>query len=595
MDWRVNPANVIKSVKRVRLAFVVLMVVMAVFLVRLFYVQVISYNHFHNVAMTDQLKQYEIPAQRGIIEAQQGNSVVPIVLNQMLYTLYADPAYIKNPDKVADSIAKVLGGSASDYASELKTPGSRYVVLKKRVSTQQKDQMLAYEYPGIGAQGQDYRTYPNGDMAAQLLGFVDDNGQGQYGVEQALNKDLSGTPGRVKAVTDINGVPLAANSNNISVQPKAGDNVVLTIDTAMQKSLEQILKQGDISGQANGASALILDANTGAVKAMANYPSYNPAEYYDVSNSDLFQNGTVSHAIEPGSIMKTLTTAAALNQGVITPSTTFYDPGHWTVDGFNITDVEDSTGPQSMETFLNLSLNTGATWLLMQMGGGQINKQARDNWYGYMTQHFRLGKKTGITQGYEDAGYVPSPDQNGAGINLTYANTSFGQAVTATPLQMAAAEASALNGGTYYQPRLVSQITSPDGKTQNFGPKVLETNVVKPSTSQGLASLMQYVMENRAYLARPFDQTKYTVGGKTGTAQIAKPGGGGYYDNKYNASFIGFVGGTKPQYIIVVFAYDPNTSEYSATAGFAGELVAQPIFVGLAHMLIDNGYVAPKT
>ncbi|MGH7239977.1 MAG: penicillin-binding transpeptidase domain-containing protein, partial [Candidatus Saccharimonadales bacterium] len=205
--------------------------------------------------------------------------------------------------------------------------------------------------------------------------------------------------------------------------------------------------------------------------------------------------------------------------------------------------------------------------------------------------HFMLGRKTGIDQGYESSGFVPSPNANGAGINLTYANTSFGQGVTATPLQMAAALASVLNGGTYYKPRLVSQIDSPGGQVQNLGPKIVKKNVVKPSTGQGLAGLMQYVMENRAQPVN-FDQNKYTVGGKTGTAQIAKPNGGGYYTNQFNASFIGFVGGAKPQYVIIVYAYNPNTSGYSA--GYAGELVAQPIFVNLAHMLIDNGYVAPK-
>lgn len=592
MDWRTNPATAIKSVKRVRVAFALLIIVLALFVVRLFYLQVIDYGHYHKVALSDQLKQYQIPAQRGIIEAQQGNTVVPIVLNQTLYTLYADPVYVKQPKKVASMIAKVVGGKPSDYVKQLQTKGTRYVVLKKRVSQSQKDKLLAYKYPGLGAQAADYRTYPDGSLASQLLGFVGSDGQGQYGIEQALNKDLAGKPGRVKAVTDIHGVPLAASSNNISVQPKSGDKVVLTIDMALQKNLESTLKQGKIKGRAKAASALILDANTGAVKAMANYPSYNPAEYYNVPDPSVFENATVSHDIEVGSIMKTLTTSAALNQGVITPKTTFYDPGHWKVDNFDITDVEASQGEQSIGSFLNLSLNTGATWLLMQMGGGKIDQQGRDIWHDYMTKHFRLGQKTGIAQGYESAGLVPSPKANGAGINLTYANTTFGQAMTATPIQMASALASVLNGGTYYKPRLLSQIISPSGKTKTITPQILEKNVVKPSTGQGLTGLMQYVVENHDNIVPQFDQSKYVVGGKTGTAQIAKPGGGGYYANQYNATYIGFVGGTKPKYVIVVFMYDPDTSDYAS--GFAGALTAQPVFVDLAHMLINNGYVPPK-
>lgn len=593
MDWRVNPAAAIKSVKRVRVLFTLIVVVFAVFIIRLFYLQVIDYGHYHDVAMTDQLKKYTIPAQRGLIEANQGGNIVPIVLNQTVYTVYADPVYISQPKKIAGTLAKIIGGNPSDYMGDLTAKGTRYAVITKRLTQNKEQQLMAYKYPGIGAQPESARIYPNGDSAAQLLGFVDADGQGEYGVEQALNQQLAGTPGRVKAVTDINGVPLAADSNNISIQPKAGDNVVLTIDMAMQKNLEQIVKQGDISGKAQGVSALILDANTGAVKAMANYPTYNPAEYFNVSNPDVFQNGAVSHDIEPGSIMKTLTTAAALNQGVIQPNTVFDDPGQWTVDNFTIKDVLPSAGPQSIADILNLSLNTGATWMLMQMGGGQLNQKGRDIWHNYMANDFMLGQKTGIDQGYESPGFVPGPDSNGAGIDLTYANTSFGQAVTATPLQMAAALASVLNGGTYYKPRLVSQIVSPSGKViKNNGPKVVKANIVKPSVGQGLAGLMQYVMENRAEPVN-FDQTNYMVGGKTGTAQIAKPNGGGYYTNEFNASFIGFVGGAKPQYVIIVYAYDPNTSDYAA--GYAGELVAQPIFVNLAHMLINNGYVAPKS
>lgn len=591
MDWRKDSASIITAVKRVRLAYVLVLVVVGLFLVRLFYVQVINYGHYHKVADAEQVKKYQIPATRGIIYAQQGGSIVPLVVNNKLYTIYADPVYIKNPQKIAKSLSRILGGKNSDYLKILETKDTQYAIIKKRVSATQEQRLLAYKYPGIGAQEQDYRSYPDGSLAAQLLGFVDDSGQGQYGIEQALNSTLAGKPGRVKAVTDIHGVPLAASPNNISVQPVSGDNVVLTINLAMQKSLESILKQGEISGRAQGASALILNVNNGAVEAMANYPTYDPADYYNVSNPSLFQNGTVSHDIEPGSIMKTLTTAAALNQGVIQPNTVFDDPGKWTVDNFTITDVLHSAGPQSIGDVLNLSLNTGATWMLMQMGGGQLDQKGRDIWHDYMVNHFMLGRKTGIDQGYESTGYVPSPDANGAGINLTYANTSFGQGVTATPLQMAAALASVLNGGTYYKPRLVSQIDSPSGQVQNFGPKVVKKNVVKPSVSQGLAGLMQYVMENRAQPVN-FDQNKYTVGGKTGTAQIAKPNGGGYYANQFNASFIGFVGGAKPQYVIIVYAYNPNTSGYAA--GYAGELVAQPIFVNLAHMLIDNGYVAPK-
>ncbi|HET7059813.1 MAG TPA: penicillin-binding protein 2 [Candidatus Saccharimonadales bacterium] len=585
-----NSSN--KVVGRIRLWYGLLVAVLVIFGVRLFYVQVVRYDHYKTAALSDQLKQYQIPASRGTIEAHDGDSTVPIVLNQQLYTLYADPTYVKNRDQAASKVAAIIGGDSASYAKLMSTKNTRYVVLAKKLSGDQSKRLLALKIPGVGTQAQDYRIYPQGQLASQLLGFVDNNGTGQYGVEQALNKQLKGTPGQVKALTDVNGVPLAASKDNVETTPKDGDNVVLTIDMAMQTQMENILKSEYQKTKSQGLSAVIMDVNTGKIKAMANYPTYDPGNYQSVSDPAVFQNGVITHAIEPGSTMKILTTAAALDQGVIQPNTTFYDPAHWVVDGFNITDIEEDGGArqQSIGSLLNLSLNTGATWELMQMGGGQINSKARNAWYDYMTKRFRLNEPTGIEQGYEATSVVPKPQDNGAGINLTYANTAFGQGVQLTPLQMAAAVSTIVNGGTYYQPHLVDQTVSADGQGHSVTPKALEKNAVSAKVSQDMIPLMQYVVQEHAkegfsYLNFP---PNYLVGGKTGTAQIAKPGGG-YYDHKYNGTYVGFVGGDKPEYVIVVFNLQPNVP------GYAGSYGGQPVFGDLAHMLIDNSFVNPKS
>jgi stage V sporulation protein D (sporulation-specific penicillin-binding protein) len=580
------------AVKRVRIWYGILTVVIIVFALRLFYVQVIRYDHYHAAALSDQLKQYQIPATRGLIEVQDGNGVVPIVLNQPLYTLYADPPLIKNIAPAAIKIKNIIGGDASQYATLMQTKDTQYVVLANKLSPQQSSQLLRLKLPGVGTQSQDYRTYPQGSLASQLLGFVNNSGQGEYGLEQALNNQLKGTPGEVKAVTDASGVPLADSKGNIEKAPVNGDNIVTTINLPMQAAMEQILKKNYQTTKSQGISAIIMDPYTGQVKAMANYPTYNPSNYENVTNPSVFQNNAVSNPIEPGSTMKLLTTAAALNQGVIQPNTTFYDPAHWVVDGFNITDIEEDGGPrvQSIDSILNLSLNTGATWMLMQMGGGQIDAKARFAWYDYMTNHYQLGKLTNIEQGYEAATPVPTPQNNGAGIDLTYANTSFGQGVQITAIQMAAADASILNGGTYYQPTLVDQTIHSNGQVVTNKPKVVKRGVVSPKVSQEMIPLMEYVVQQHllsgfSYLNFSPD---YIVGGKTGTAQIAQPGGG-YYANKYNGTYVGFVGGNKPQYLIVVYNIQPNVPGYAGTYG------GQPVFSDLAHMLINNSYVTPKT
>jgi cell division protein FtsI/penicillin-binding protein 2 len=320
-------ATIAEPVRRVRIWYGVLLCIFALFVVRLFYVQVIRYEHYKNSALSDQLKQYQIPATRGIILAQTGSDTgsasdtVPIVLNQKLYLVYADPLYIKNPAKVATNLAQILGGSASSYKqtldAALNIKGNRYAVLAKKVDGAQNTQILALKNPGLGTVAQDYRTYPQGDLAAQLLGFVNDAGDGSYGIEQAEDSELKGTSGELKAITDVHGVPLAASSGNISKPAVDGKNVVLTIDLPMQQRLEQILAAGVTSSHAVSGSAVIIDPNTGAVKAMANVPSYDPSKYYDVTDPSLFNNAAVNDPIEIGSTMKVLTTAAALDQGVI--------------------------------------------------------------------------------------------------------------------------------------------------------------------------------------------------------------------------------------------------------------------------------------
>ncbi len=562
-------------------------VVFALCLARLFYIQILQHGHYSSAALSDQYKEYQIPAARGVIRAQDGDRVVPIVLSQTLYTIYADPEMIKDVAKTAETTANEIGGDAKTYA-ELMSGEGRYVVLAKKVSAEARDKLLKHEMPGIGSQSQSYRTYPQGTLAANLLGFVDDEGVGRYGIEQALQNELAGTAGQLKAVTDINGVPLAASEDNVRVPAVAGDDVVLTIDIGMQKQAEQLLKQGLDRAQSERGSVVIMEAKTGAVKAMANYPSYDPANYGNVDDAAVFTNAAAAVPLEIGSIMKPLTAAAALNLGAVKADSTFYDARRIQIDDRVVTNVEEDggAGVKSVAQILNLSLNTGATWLLMQMGGGELNQKARTTWYDYMTEHYRFGTETGIEQGYEAAGYVPSPTK-GDGLNITYANTSFGQAMTATPLQVAAAYSAMLNGGTYYQPHLVAGTIDATGKTEATAPKVLKSDVVSGQVSKEIQSMMEYVVANHRF-ERRFD-TAYSVGGKTGTAELVDPATGVYYTNEFNGTYAGFVGGDDAEYIIVVVTEKPQI------AGYAGSRAAQPLFADIAHMLLDNYNVPTKS
>lgn len=590
MRPRDNPHGIsLTPLMRIRIWYALLVLLAVLFVIRLFYLQVIRHDYYQKAAISTQLKEYELPATRGIIEAHSGDTLVPIVLNETKYTLFADPKFVKDPAAASKAVQGVIGGNANDYETKMKSNG-RYVVLAKKLSKEQNDKLVALKLKGIGTRESDYRTYPQGSLAAQLLGFVDDDGHGKYGIEQALNSELTGTPGLLKAITDAQGVPLATNKENILNDAQSGKRVVLTVDLGMQQQLEDILKTGLDHAISKSGSALIIDAQTGAVKAMANYPTYNPSEFFKVEDASVFTNPTVSDALEVGSTMKPLTAAAAIDQGVITKNTTFFDPGQYKLDGATVTDVEEDGGAarRSVADILQLSLNTGATWLLMQMGGGQINQKARETWHDYMVNHYQFGKATGIEQGYEGSGTVPDPN-NGYGLNIQYANTAFGQGMSATPLQMAAALGSVVNGGTYYRPHLVDRLIDSNGKETVQQPEVARTNVVSAGAGRDIKELMEYtVTKNYTIYGMKSPMSDYGVGGKTGTAQIAKPGGG-YYENKFNGLFIGFVGGDEAEYIIVVKVNEPGIS------GFAGARSAAPIFGGAAEMLINNFGVPKKT
>ena len=582
------------AVNRVRFWYALLLVVFGVFAIRLFYLQIVRFGHYTELARNDQVHEYEVVPERGAIYAQSSDGgVVPLVVNQRLYTLYADPTVVKDASVAATKLTPIVGSDVSATRELLSNKKRRYVVIAKRLTKQQNAAVLALKLPGIGTQERNYRTYPQGSMAAQLLGFVDEAGKGKYGLEQAMNQTLAGTNGWLKAVTDINGVPLAANDSNLSKKPIPGSDITLTIDIGMQSQLEAIMKRTQEKFRSKSVSAVVLESHTGAVKAMANYPTYDPAKFQEVQDGTLFQNSAVTNAIEPGSITKIFTTAAALDKGVITPNSTYNDPGKWVIDGAKVLNVAEGkgSGPQNVRNILDLSLNTGATWELMQLGGGSINQTARSTLYEYFVNHYQLSKLTDIEQGYESTGYVPEADDNGAGINLTFANMSFGQAYNATAIQMAGALNAIINGGTYYRPTLIASTKDTVGNTKQQKPDVVKANVISQRASKDMVELLDYVTASHVKAGFRYMDfgSQYSVGGKTGTAEISKSDGG-YRTDVYNGTFMGYVGGDTPQYTIVVYNIEPRN--YS---GYAGAQTGQPVFAEIAHMLIDNYNVTPKS
>lgn len=553
------------------------MAVGLLFVGRLFYLQIIKHDAYKSAALAEQFKKFSIPAERGTISLSDGDKSIPVVLNETRYLLYADPGFIISAKEVAEKLQPVIGGSVEELEKKLSTP-SRYVELAKKLDEPTKQKIDALELKGVVTKEQRARTYPQGQLAAQALGFVNADGEGQYGVEGYLDRELAGEPGQLKAITDVRGVPLAGNADNVVKEPVPGKNVTLTLDTTIQRIAEESIKNGVTGTNAQSGSIVIFDVNSGAVKGMANWPSFEPAAYESVTDQTVFKNKTVTDPLEVGSIMKTLTISAGLDQGVIGRDSTYYDAGYEEVDGFRITNaINFGTGDFTVFDIIRNSLNTGAVHVLKAMGGGEVNEKARTVWYDYMFNRYQLGKNTGIEQSGEASGVIPDPIE-GDGRNIQYANTAFGQGMTATPLQMAAAVGSIVNGGTYYKPHIVARYDDPDGTSVEVKPEIVRSGVISAAASADIVNLMErYAQANNREAARP----GFAVGGKTGTAQIAD-GNGGYKEGIYNGTYAGFVGGKNPEYVIVIALIEPRIK------GFAGSDGARPIFTATANAMLDS-------
>lgn len=557
--------------------FILLLTIGLILISRLFYIQVIKHDTYRSAALSEQFKKFSIPAERGKISILDGDNSMPVVLNESKYLIYADPAYIENVLETSRKLQPIIGGSVDELAKKLSLK-SRYVEILKKADSSTRDKVEQLDIKGIVSKEIRVRSYPQAQMAAQVLGFVNDDGLGQYGIEEWLDDELRGRDGLLKAITDIRGVPLAGNSDNIVDQPIPGSNITLTIDATIQRIAEDAIAKGASKTNAPAASAIVMNINNGDVKAMANWPSYDPANYSTVTDQTIYKNKTVTDALEAGSIMKPLTISAAIEEGLINSTSTYLDYGTVEVDGLTITNVlKVANGVTSIYDIVRYSLNTGAVHLLKLMGGGEVNKQARDTWHKYLSDHYQFGKLTAIEQPGESRGIIPDPDK-GEGLNIQYANTSFGQGIAVSPIQMASALASIFNGGTYYKPKLLHSKTDISGKEMLVQKQVIKEGVVSSSTSNQVVSLLeQYAINSK----QPSLREGFRVGGKTGTAQIPD-GKGGYREDYYIGTYGGFLGGRNLEYVILVTISEPKVS------GFAGSDAARPIYNDIVNAMMDS-------
>jgi cell division protein FtsI (penicillin-binding protein 3) len=567
--------------QRLHIISVALVLLTLITVGRMFYLQVIRHGHYKSLAGQEQLRKFEVSAQRGDIYLTDRGDKKPVAIHQELKTLYVDPRFVEDKPGTARALANITGASSSQYESDMQSE-SFYVVLKKKLTSAQAEAIEKLNLSGVGLIDEPTRVYPEGSLAAQVLGFVNSEGLGQYGIEEQFNDWLGGSKGLLKATTDTRGIPIAT-SDNFQVRPQDGGDVVLTIDRNIQAHVEKVLREGATSRRAKSASAVVMDPNTGAIKAMANYPTFDASKIEEVNDYSLLSNRAATELFEPGSGFKIYSMATALDKGAVRPDTTFTDTGVVEIDDKKIENAaKEKFGTVNMTTVITKSINTGVVFALRQIGGGSINEVAKNTLYDYYHNHFNYGKPTGIEVPAEPSGELAEP---GNASNVQYANMTFGQGVTATMVQIVTAMSAVVNGGTIYKPFLVDHTVDRDGNINKTLPKKQNENVISQETSNQLKAMMETVVQTGGGTSTKV--AGYRIGGKTGTAQIPNPEGG-YFNDRDIGTFTGAAPLGSPRYVLMVRIDEPQGG------GFAGSAAAAPMWGEIMSWLLQYGGVPPQ-
>ena len=572
---------------RIKILKIVTVVALAIITVRLFAIQILEHDDWVAKANEQHTLLETITAKRGEIYMMDGSEPTPVVINQTVYQVVIDPAVTKK-----DEIRQVLETYAKDYITTnlddiYNIEGLRYYVVAKNIPYSVAVKIAESEVSSVWLKKSNQRVYPEGEMGSTLLGFVNADGIGQYGIEGSLNKLLSGTDGLLKTISDVNNVALSIGTDNIKIPAEDGKNVVLSVDRGLEKGIEEIANSHINNTAATNAAVLVMDPNTGAVLAMTSLPNYNPADYGKVKDASAYINQVTEIPYEPASICKNFTFSAAINEGKMTKDTTYFNKGYEIVDGWKIMNAEQRAsiyGEINMKTALYWSLNTGSIHALKLLGNNPegITKEGREKLYDYYYNKFRLGRATGIEL-IEAEGYIEDPNE-GWGRDSTYANMTFGQNLGITMIQTATAFSAVINGGYWHTPTIVKGTLENNSITPLNTEKV-EDKILSDDTS---AMMREMLINNRNYKVRGgIDKPGYAVGGKSGTAQVIV--NGAYDDTMSNlvGSYIGFVGteGKLPEYVIMVKMW----GEGQALSG--GE--AQDLFDSLSNYVIKYLKVKP--
>jgi len=517
---------------------------------RLFYIQILNHQYWRALAQGQQKSFVSLKGERGEIFFRDGR---PLAINRNFDLVYATPNEIKKPAETAQILKLVLNLDETTISKKLKRD-SFYEIIKKKLTEKEVSDLKKVNLAGIYLGQETGRYYPFGDLASKVIGFLGGDDRGQYGVEGYYEKTLKAEDGFLEKERG----PLGYLIDGSSSELKKGSDITLTLNYNIQFVAEKLLKSAEENLDFEEGEIIVINPLSGEILALANFPNFDPNQYSENTNLEIFKNSSIQKCFEPGSIFKPITLAAALDQEKITPQTTYVDKGAVKIGGYTIYNYNKKTwGERTMTEVLEKSINTGAVFVESQLG--------HQLFLDYI-ERFGFFKPSEI----DLQGEVFSQNKEfKKGYEVNFATASFGQGVGITSIQLARAFSAIANAGKLVKPYIVKN------DRENLGEQV-----ISPKTASQLTAMLVSVVEQG--FAQKAKIPGYYIAGKTGTALVSWSGLGidkKGYSEKTIQSFVGFAPAFDPKFLILVKLNNPKTKDASASA--------VPIFRELAEYIIN--------
>ncbi len=528
-------------------------------LIRLFYLQILGFSEFSGIAAKQHNRVFKTEPRRGAIF---GRRMEPMAINLEAASVYCDPRRISDKENTAVVLSKVLKVEASLLLEKF-NKDKAFAWLKRKVSDEDAKVVEQLGIRGVYLLNECKRSYPNDNLASQVIGFVGVDNDGLEGLELSFDERLKGRPGYSYMVKDAKRRTVFFDKKR-SLPPQNGFNLVLTMDSVIQCIVEEELREMVRTSHASSASCVVMDPFSGAILALANYPDYNLNDFSKTPRS-VMANTAISGVYEPGSVFKIVTASAALNEAKAGLDDSIYcEKGEYRIGGRVLHDFH-RFGTLSFREVISKSSNIGTVKIAHKLG--------KEKLFEYIKK-FGFGEKTGIDLPGEARG-ISRPPAKWSRSDIT--TIPIGQGIAVTPLQLVRAVSVIANGGYLVQPYIVDHITTWDGVICERSRPGPGRRVLKETTSAQMKKILRSVITEGT--GRRAESKLYEMCGKTGTAQVASPRGG-YYPDKYAATFLGFAPMELPAISVVVVAHDPHPVYF-------GGSVAGPVFKRISERVLQ--------